>query len=66
MEKVDLRKMTTDELYAVRKQVVRLKKQGKKGAAISELAGISQPRISQVWSAYEAGGLAGYPYPFTV
>ena len=59
MEKVDLRRLNNAELYAVRKQVVRLKKQGKKGYEIAEIVGIYETRISQIWKAYQAGGLAG-------
>ena len=59
MEKIDLRRLNDDELYAVRKQVVRLKKQGLKGSEIEELVGIYQTRISQIWKVYQAEGLAG-------
>jgi transposase len=59
MEKIDLRKLNNDELYAVRKQVVRLKEQGLKGSVIEELVGIYQNRISQIWKAYQVGGMAG-------
>ena len=51
--------MNNDELYTVRKQVVRLKKQGKKGSEIAEIVGIYENRISQIWKAYQAEGLAG-------
>jgi transposase len=43
----------------VRKQVVRLKKQGRKGPEIEEITGLYQTRISQIWKAYQADGLAG-------
>ena len=59
MEKIDLRQLNNDELYAVRKQVVRLKQQGKKGSEIAEMVGIYENRISQIWGAYQSGGLAG-------
>ena len=49
VEKIDLRRMNNDELYTVRKQVVRLKKQGKKGSEIAEIVGIYENRISQIW-----------------
>ncbi len=54
MEHIDLRKLNNDELYAIRKQVVRLKKQGRKGAEIEEITGLYQTRISQIWQAYQA------------
>jgi len=59
MKQIDLRKLNNDELYAVRKQVVRLKQQGKKGSEIAEIVGIYENRISQIWRAYQAEGLAG-------
>jgi transposase len=59
MEHIDLRKLNNDELYSVRKQVVRLKKQGRKGSEIEEITGIYQNRISQIWAAYQADGYAG-------
>jgi len=59
MEHVDLRKLNNDELYTVRKQVVRLKKQGLKGSEIEMITGIYQTRISQIWEAYQVGGYAG-------
>ena len=39
MEKIDLRRLNNDELYTIRKQVIRLKKQGKKGSEIAEIVG---------------------------
>jgi transposase len=59
MEKIDLRRLSNDELYAVRKQVVRLKQQGKKGSEIAEIVGIYENRISQIWGLYQAEGFAG-------
>jgi transposase len=59
MEKIDLRRLNNDELYAVRKQVVRLKKQGKKGSEIAEIVGIYETRISQIWKAYQEKGIEG-------
>lgn len=59
MEHIDLRRLNNDELYSVRKQVVRLKKQGRKGSEIEEITGIYQNRISQIWAAYQADGNAG-------
>ena len=59
MEKIDMRKLNNDELYAVRKQVIRLKKQGKKGSEVAEIVGIYEGRVSQIWQGYQAGGLSG-------
>ena len=59
MEKIDLRKLNNDELYGIRKQVVRLKRQGRKGSEIAEIVGIYENRISQIWKAYQADGYTG-------
>jgi len=59
MEHIDSRVLNNDELFAVRKQVVRLKLQGKKGAEIEECTGVYQTRISQIWKAYQDGGING-------
>ena len=59
MEKIDLRRLNNDELYTVRKQVIRLKKQGKKGSEIAEIVGIYEARISEIWTAYQKDGQSG-------
>jgi transposase len=59
MDKIDLRQLNNDELFAVRKQVVRLKRQGKTGAEIEGIVGIYQTRISQIWQMYLKGGVEG-------
>lgn len=59
MEHIDLRRLSDDELYAVRKQVIRLKKQGMKGSEIEVIVGIYQTRISQIWRAYQTEGIEG-------
>ena len=58
MGKIDLRKLNIDEVYTVRKQVVRLKKQGRSGSEIEEMVGIHQSRISEIWTVYAKGGMA--------
>lgn len=59
MEKIDLRKLTSGEKYAVRKQVVRLKEMKKSGAEIEELTGVEENAVSRIWRAYLSEGLAG-------
>jgi transposase len=59
MKHIDLRVLSNDELYAVRKQVIRLKLQGKKGSEIEEITGVYQNRISQIWKMYQEGGMTG-------
>jgi transposase len=59
MEHIDLRKLNNDELYTIRKLVVRLKKQGMKGSEIEAITGLYVPRISEIWTTYQKNGLAG-------
>ena len=59
MDKIDLRKLNNDELLIIRKQVVRLKKQGKKGAEVEVLTGVSKCAVSRIWQAYKNDGING-------
>ena len=59
MERINLRKLSNDELYAVKKQVVRLKEMKKRGAEIEELTGVNESAVSRIWNAYLANGLSG-------
>jgi len=59
MERMNLRKLSNDELYAVKKQVIRLKEQKKSGAEIEELTGVNEYAVSRIWNAFLSGGLAG-------
>ena len=58
MEYIDLRKVGAEGLREIRRQVVRLKKMGKKGKEIEELTGVRQNRISEIWTAYQREGEA--------
>lgn len=58
MEKLDLRKLGVRELYFVRKQVVRLKEQGKTGEEILELTGVTANRASEIWTLFKREGIA--------
>ena len=60
MEYIDLRKISTEEAKQIRRQVVRLKKMGKKGREIEEIVGVRQNRISEIWSAYQKEGEASF------
>ena len=53
MEYIDLRKVGSEGLKEIRRQVVRLKKMGKKGKEIKELTGVRQNRASEIWTAYQ-------------
>ena len=58
MEYKDLRKIGSEGLKEVRRQVVRLKKMGKTGKEIEELTGVRQNRASEIWTAYQREGEA--------
>ena len=58
MEYIDLRKVGAEGLKEIRRQVVRLKKMGKKGREIEELTGVRQNRVSEIWTAYQREGEA--------
>lgn len=57
MEKIDLRKVNNDELFTIRKQVVRLKQMALPGERIEEMTGVSQSAVSRIWSSYQKGGV---------
>jgi len=59
MDRIDLRKLNADEMFAVKKQVVRLKKLEKSGAEIEELTGVSECAVSRIWQIYLKEGNAG-------
>ena len=59
MDKIDLRKLNNDELYLIRKQVVRLKKQGKSGAETEELTGVTECAVSRIWQTFLKKGMSG-------
>ena len=58
MEYIDLRKVGREGLKEIRRQVVRLKKMGKRGKEIEELTGVRQNRASEIWTAYQREGEA--------
>ena len=60
MEYIDLRKISTEEAKQIGRQVVRLKKMGKRGKEIEEIVGVGQNRISEIWSAYQKEGEASF------
>ena len=58
MEYIDLRKVGSEGLKEIRRQVVRLKKLGKTGKEIEELTGVRQNRASEIWTAYQREGVS--------
>ena len=56
MEKIDARKHSPQTQYEIRKQVVRLRKQGLQNNAVAEGLGISVGRASKIWQSYKKEG----------
>ena len=58
MEKIDARKHSPQTQYELRKQVIRMRKQGHKNTAVAEAVGISASHASTIWQRYKKGGSA--------
>ncbi len=56
MEKIDARKLKNEVQQAIRNQVIRLRKQGKKNKDVAEFLGISPQHTSTLWQKYRKGG----------
>jgi len=56
MEKTDARRHSPETQYEIRKQVVRLRKQGISNKAVAAGVGISEGRASKIWRSYEKEG----------
>ena len=56
MEKIDARKHSPETQYEIRKQVVRLRKQGISNKAVAAGVGISEGRASKIWRSYVKEG----------
>jgi len=54
---VDLRKLNNEELFKLRKSIVRLKGKGLSGKEIERLLSVRQNRVSEVWRRYLNGGV---------
>ena len=57
MEIIDARKHNQQTQYELRKQLVRLRKQGMNNNAAAKLVGISATHASTIWQKYQRGGL---------
>ena len=57
--KVEPLKMSGEAKYELRKQIVRLKKQGKSTSEIEELTGAKKRHIQSTWKKYSNNGIAG-------
>jgi transposase len=56
MEKIDARTLKKDVQQALRDQIIRLRKQGKKNKEIAEFLSISAQHASTMWQRYVKGG----------
>jgi len=57
METIDARKHNQQTQYELRKQLVRLRKQGLPNKTAAELVGISANHASTIWQKYQRGGI---------
>jgi len=59
MEKTDARKLSQDVQYALRKQIVRLRKQGRSNREVAQIVGATERHTSKIWQKYlREGSLA--------
>jgi len=59
MDKPDLRKLTPEALYEIRKQVIRQKERGLMNLEVSANTGLNKDMVSQIWCTYKNEGLQG-------
>jgi hypothetical protein len=52
MEKIDTRRLTKEVRQALRDQVIRLRRLGKKNKGVAEFLGISVQHSSTIWQSY--------------
>jgi transposase len=57
MEKIDARTLNQEAQEALRNQIIRLRKAGRKNREIAEIAGVSEGHCSRVWSRYQKDGI---------
>jgi len=56
MEKIDARTHSPEVQYEIRKQVIRLRKQGLSNEMVAQGVGISVYHASRIWQSYQKGG----------
>jgi len=56
MEKIDARTHSPEVQYEIRKQVIRLRKQGLPNKTVAQGVGISVYHASRIWQSYQKGG----------
>jgi transposase len=57
MKEIDARTLSPEVQYEVRKQVVRLRKQGLSNKMVAEGVGVSVGRASKIWQSFKRGGV---------
>jgi transposase len=58
MKQIDARKHSTEVQQELRKQIIRLRKQGRSNSDVALIVGVSQGHASRTWQKYKRGGLA--------
>lgn len=56
MEKTDARKLSSDVQYALRQQIVRLRKQGRSNKEVAQIVGATERHTSKIWQKYLRDG----------
>ena len=59
MEKIDMRTLTAEAAYEIKKQVIRQKETGLKDLAVEKLTGVGRSSVNRIWNTYQKGGLKG-------
>jgi transposase len=52
MEKTDARKLSSEVQYALRQQIVRLRKQGRPNREVAHIIGVTERHTSKIWQTY--------------
>jgi transposase len=58
VEVIDAEKLTPDQQFLLRKQIVRLRQQGKTTREVVELLGVRERHVQSTWKRYRDGGIA--------
>jgi transposase len=56
MREQDQRKLTPETQHELRKQVVRLKRDGRSSVEVAEITGFARQTVNSLWKRYQAGG----------
>jgi len=56
--KINAKKASPEEQYLLRKQIVKLKKQGKTTSEVAEILDVSERSVQATWKKYSEGGIA--------